>query len=160
MITRSWIRNLFVRTPRSGRNNLAGYRPRLEALEERLAPAFLTPSQVRQAYGIDQIRFGGTAGTGAGQTIAIIDAGDDAAMLDSTEPNFSTSDLAIFDAKTGLSDPPSFKVVGESGGARPSYIGIKNITESDTTAPQKATVTTTSSHGLSVGDTVTIAEVG
>ena len=136
MTRRSWIRNLFARTPRSLRNNLAGYRPRLEALEERLAPAGLTPSQVRQAYGIDQISFGGTPGTGAGQTIAIIDGGDDAAMLDSTDANFSTSDLALFDANTSLSDPPSFKVVGESGGARPSYIGIKNIMESDTTAPK------------------------
>jgi hypothetical protein len=158
MTRRSWIRNLFARTPRSARHNLAGYRPRLEALEERLAPALLTPSQVRQAYGIDQISFGKTPGTGAGQTIAIIDYGDDAAMLDSMDPNFSTSDLATFDAKTGLSDPPSFKVVGETGGARPSYIGIKNITESDPSAPQTATVTTTSPHGLSVGDTVTIAE--
>src|SRR5262249_36734028 len=39
MTTRSWIRKRFARTPRSVRNNLAGYRPRLEALEERLAPA-------------------------------------------------------------------------------------------------------------------------
>jgi subtilase family serine protease len=156
MTTRSWIRNLFARTPRSLRNNLAGYRPRLEVLEDRLAPAFLTPSQVTQAYGINNISFGGTPGTGAGQTIAIIDGGDDAAMLDSTDPNFSTSDLATFDNKTGLLDPPSFKVVGETGGARPSYIGIQNIKESDTTAPKTATVTTTSPHGLSVGDTVTI----
>jgi hypothetical protein len=35
MTTRSWIRKRFAPTPR----NLAGYRPRLEALEERLAPA-------------------------------------------------------------------------------------------------------------------------
>jgi hypothetical protein len=39
MTTRSWIRKRFARAPRSVRNNLAGYWPRLEALEERLAPA-------------------------------------------------------------------------------------------------------------------------
>jgi hypothetical protein len=42
MTTRSWIRRLFARTPRSVRNNLTGYRPRLETLEDRLAPATLT----------------------------------------------------------------------------------------------------------------------
>src|SRR5438067_2059130 len=42
-------------------------------------PVGLKPSQIRQAYGIDQIVFsGGTVqGNGAGQTIAIIDAYDD-----------------------------------------------------------------------------------
>src|SRR5262249_27738740 len=83
---------------------------------------------------------------------------DDAALLDSTDPNFSSSDLAQFDARNGLPDPPSFKVVGETGGTRPAYIGITNITESDTEAPTTATVTTTSPHGLSVGALVTIAE--
>jgi hypothetical protein len=39
MATHSWTRNRFARTPRSVRNTLACYRPRLEALEERLAPA-------------------------------------------------------------------------------------------------------------------------
>jgi hypothetical protein len=39
MITRSWIRNLFARTPRTGRKAPARCRPRLEALEDRLAPA-------------------------------------------------------------------------------------------------------------------------
>jgi hypothetical protein len=39
MTTRSWIRKRFARTPRTVRNNPAGYRPRLEALEERLTPA-------------------------------------------------------------------------------------------------------------------------
>src|SRR5262249_46318141 len=38
MTTRSWIRKRFARTPRSVRNHLPGYRPRLEALEQRLAP--------------------------------------------------------------------------------------------------------------------------
>src|SRR5262249_1591872 len=37
--TRSWIRKRFARTPRRVRNHVGGYRPRLEALEERWAPA-------------------------------------------------------------------------------------------------------------------------
>ena len=35
MITRSWIRRLFARMPRTARKAPARYRPRLEALEER-----------------------------------------------------------------------------------------------------------------------------
>jgi len=50
----------------------------------------LTPSQVRHAYGFDQISFGnGTiAADGSGQTIAIVDAYDD--------PNIA-NDLHVFD---------------------------------------------------------------
>jgi hypothetical protein len=43
MTTRSWILKRFARTPRTVRNNLARYRPRLEALEGRLAPAGASP---------------------------------------------------------------------------------------------------------------------
>jgi hypothetical protein len=64
-------------------------------------PAALTASQVRQAYGLNQISFnGGTiGGNGAGQTIAIITAYDD--------PNIGL-DLSHFDSQMGLSAPPSF----------------------------------------------------
>jgi sugar lactone lactonase YvrE len=41
MITRSWIRNLFARTPRTRRKAPARWRPRLESLEDRLAPAVI-----------------------------------------------------------------------------------------------------------------------
>jgi sugar lactone lactonase YvrE len=41
MITRSWIRNLFARTPRTARKAPARCRPRLEFLEDRLAPAVI-----------------------------------------------------------------------------------------------------------------------
>src|ERR1700734_460539 len=34
----------------------------------------LTPAQVQTAYQVNQIQFNGVAGTGAGQTIAIVDA--------------------------------------------------------------------------------------
>jgi hypothetical protein len=39
MTTRSWIRRLFARTPRTTRKEPARFRPRLETLEDRLAPA-------------------------------------------------------------------------------------------------------------------------
>ncbi len=60
----------------------------------------LTPAQVRQAFGVDQITFsGGVTGDGTGQTIAIVDAFDD--------PNIQ-SDLDTFDAAFSL---PSITVV-------------------------------------------------
>jgi len=117
-----------------------------------------TPSQVTHAYGINQIMYGSTVGNGAGQTIAIIDPGDDSALVDTGSPNFDTSDLYQFDhlPQVNLPDPPSFKVIGETGGARPSYIGIATATELGTTV----TVTTTTPNGLSTGNSVTIAEAG
>ena len=49
-----------------------------------------TPQQLTHAYGMDQVEFGSVAGTGAGQTIAIVVAFDNPGFLDSTDPNFST----------------------------------------------------------------------
>jgi subtilase family serine protease len=67
----------------------------------------LTPAQIRAAYGINSITFGSVAGTGAGETIAIVDAYND--------PNI-VSDLAAFDKQFGIAAPPSFKIVNEIGG--------------------------------------------
>ncbi len=66
-------------------------------------PTGLTPQQIRDAYGINLISFsGGTvSGTGAGETIAIVDAYNDPEIL---------SDLAAFDQEYGLSAPPSFTI--------------------------------------------------
>ncbi len=75
-----------------------------------------TPQQIAQAYGINQIQFGAIAGTGAGQTIAIVDAYDNPKFVNSTAANFLTSDLHQFDVAFGLPDPPSFKKVDEFGG--------------------------------------------
>jgi hypothetical protein len=69
-------------------------------------PMGLTPSQIRHAYGFDQVTFGATAGNGAGQTIAIIDAYDD--------PTISY-DLTQFDNQFGLPAPPSFTKVAQEG---------------------------------------------
>jgi subtilase family serine protease len=62
-----------------------------------------TVSQIRHAYGFDQV-----SGSGAGQTIAIVDAYND--------PNIA-ADLHTFDLKMGIADPPSLKVVSQTGGS-------------------------------------------
>jgi hypothetical protein len=80
-----------------------------------------TPLQIQTAYGYNNIIYGSVVGNGAGQTVAIIDPGDDANFVNSSSPNFSKSDLATFDADYGLPNPPSFNVIGEDGGARPTY---------------------------------------
>jgi len=75
------------------------YRPfalRLERLEDRNAPATLTPAQVRHAYGFDQLIYSTNGQTtpadGRGQTIAIIDAYHDPRIyndLDTFDNQFS-----------------------------------------------------------------------
>ena len=62
----------------------------------------LAPAQVRHAYSFDQLSY-----TGAGTTIAIVDAYDD--------PNVA-GDLQHFDAQFGLPNP-TFTKVNESGGS-------------------------------------------
>jgi subtilase family serine protease len=70
-----------------------------------------SPSQIEEAYDFNQINFNGVAGTGAGTTIAIVDAYDD--------PNIA-SDLATFDSNFNLAAPPSFAQVSQSGGSTSS----------------------------------------
>ncbi len=67
----------------------------VELLESRVLLSALTPAQITQAYAVDQIAFGSTKGTGAGQTIAIVDAYD--------APDV-TSDLTTFDKTYNLSN--------------------------------------------------------
>jgi Subtilase family len=79
-----------------------------------------TPQEIRHFYGIDQITFGGIQGTGAGQTIAIIDAYSQPDLRPTTDPNYTNlsinSDLYDFDQLFGLPDPPSFIKLNENGG--------------------------------------------
>ncbi len=77
-----------------------------------------TPAEIRQAYGINQISFdgGAVAGSGAGQTIAIIDPYNDPYFVSSGSPSFSGSDLYQFDQDFGLPNPPSFTKVNQTGG--------------------------------------------
>jgi parallel beta-helix repeat protein len=73
-------------------------------------------AQIRHAYGFDSVGFGSLAGTGAGQTIAIVDAYDNPAFVSSSNPNFNNSDLHKFDVAMGIADPPSFVKIDENGG--------------------------------------------
>ncbi|HTU91468.1 MAG TPA: S53 family peptidase [Gemmataceae bacterium] len=77
-------------------------------------PTGYTPQQIQEAYGINQLY--GIIGTGTGQTIAIVDAYDDPAFVDSTSPNFDSSDLHMFDQEFNLPDPPSFLKLNQTGG--------------------------------------------
>lgn len=77
-------------------------------------PTGFTPAQIQQAYGISQLY--GIVGNGTGQTIAIVDAYDDPAFVNSTDPNFVNSDLHQFDLQFGLPDPPSFVKLNQTGG--------------------------------------------
>ena len=71
-------------------------------------PTGFTPAQIRHAYGLDQISFGGTPADGRGTTIAIVTAYD--------SPNIAV-DLATFDATFGIPAPPSFQKVNQTGGS-------------------------------------------
>jgi hypothetical protein len=85
------------------------------------AIAPFTPAKLRRFYNADDISFNGAPGSGAGETIAIIDAYNTTSLLPTTDPNFAGSDLAVFDKAFGLPDPPSFlKVPGTSGAALPA----------------------------------------
>jgi hypothetical protein len=72
----------------------------------------LTPAQMQTAYGVSGITFNGTAGNGAGQTIAIVDAYNDPTI--STDANTFSSEfgLPLFNSAGG----PTFRVLNENGG--------------------------------------------
>ncbi len=67
-----------------------------------------TPAQIASAYGFNQIKFGNVVGNGAGQTIAIVDAYDDASIA---------TNLATFDQQFGLPSATLTKV-NETGGTK------------------------------------------
>ncbi len=112
--------NFAFRTSRKSKDAIGYRRPRFEALEDRCplsgssippgSHGFL-PAQITQAYGVDQIPMIAGQLPGAGQTIALIEEADNSGFVNSTDPSFSTSDLAKFDNLTGLADPPSFTVL-------------------------------------------------
>jgi hypothetical protein len=91
--------------------------PHVEALECRQLLSSgpsggFTADQIEQAYGIKQIPGPAHQLPGAGQTIAIFEVGYNSKFVDSSDPSFGTSDLAVFDQAMNLSDPPSFTVIG------------------------------------------------
>ena len=84
------------------------------------AAAAFSPQQLQAAYGVNDIYLGGIKGDGANQTIAIVDAYDNPAFVDSSDTAaFATSDLAEFDAYYGLPNPPSFTKVNQEGDSSP-----------------------------------------
>src|SRR6202041_323481 len=72
----------------------------------------INPAQMRAAYGVNQIMFGNTAGTGAGQTIAIVDAYNDPKIIADANSFSSNFGLPQFNASGG----PTLQVLNETGG--------------------------------------------
>jgi subtilase family serine protease len=82
-------------------------------------PTGYTPKQLEDAYGLNAISFNGIKGNGAGQTIALVDDGDNPSFPVSTSSSFNTGSLHLFDQYFGLPDPPSFTKVNQTGAASP-----------------------------------------
>ena len=93
---------------------------------------------------------------GAGQTIAIIDPGDDDALVNTGSANYDTSDLYWFDQLQGVPDPASFTVVGEQGtsGSRPTYPSGGNPVDSGET-----TLDVEWSHSMAPGANIVLLEL-
>jgi hypothetical protein len=76
------------------------------------AVAGISPSQMQTAYGVNLISFGSVAGTGAGQTIAIIDAFNDPNIISDANSFSTTFGLPQFNGSGG----PTLRVLNENGG--------------------------------------------
>ena len=82
------------------------------------------PAQLKQAYGIDQVKYNGVLQDGTGMTIAIIDAYDNPKFVSrnsnadvNQDPNFLASDLHQFDMQYNLPEPAGFFTkVNQTGG--------------------------------------------
>jgi hypothetical protein len=72
----------------------------------------ITPAQMQQAYGVNQISFGGVTGNGADQTIAIVDAYNDPNIVADANSFDTQFSLQQFDVSGG----PTFQVLNENGG--------------------------------------------
>ncbi len=69
-----------------------------------------SPQQIDAAYGVDLVSFGGTAGTGAGVTVAIVDAYDDADVVSDANVFSDAFDLPNFNV-----GGPTLQVYNEAG---------------------------------------------
>jgi len=78
-----------------------------DGADQTAGPSGFSPSQIRTAYGMNQVSFGSVTGNGAGQTIAIIDAYNDPTIQ---------ADLNAFDAAFGLANT-TLTVVNQGGGS-------------------------------------------
>jgi hypothetical protein len=159
MTFKSWLQGLkkqFNGASRNRKRPLARCRPSLEALEVRLTPALaqptylifqpanggpaqspgpvgLAPDQIRTAYGINKIAFGGTTGDGTGQTIAIVDAFND--------PNALT-DLDGFDS--AMHPTASGPTLAQQYGPASSFLTVYNQKGTNITS----TIGTSGSNGV------------
>jgi len=77
--------------------------------QQTTGPSGYIPSQILSGYGINQVSFGGIKGDGTGQTIGIFEEGSNPAFVDTSNPSYSTSALAVFDKTFGIPDPPSLR---------------------------------------------------
>jgi Dockerin type I domain len=77
------------------------------------SPLGLTPTQVRDAYGLNSINFTGIAGDGTGQTIAIIDAYNDPNAAGDLNAFSATFDLPTFGTSA---NSPTFSQLGVNDG--------------------------------------------
>ncbi len=85
----------------------AGVKP---AVSAGVAP--INPAQLNAAYGINAISFNGVVGTGAGQTIAIVDAFNDPNIIADSNTFSSQWGLQQFNVTGG----PTLKVLNQTGG--------------------------------------------
>ena len=92
---------------------------------------------------------------GAGQTIALIEDGDNPNFLNTADPSFGTSDLAEFDALTGLPDPPSFTVLSYNSDT--SSIGPRLPVETGATGDEFA-LDVEWAHAVAPGASIIIVE--
>jgi hypothetical protein len=86
------------------------------------------PQQIDDAYGLDLLSFNGTAATGAGETIAIIDAYDDADIIGDANEFSNTFSLPEFNQGGST---PTLQVYNEEGQTTPLPVdgGNPNPTE-------------------------------
>jgi hypothetical protein len=105
-----------------------------------------TPAEIRTAYGLNQVTFGSTAGTGAGQTIAIIDAYND--------PDIA-SDLHAFDLTFGLADP-TLKVVSQTGSS--TLPGVDPVGPGGSNFEGEEALDVEWAHALAPGATIMLVE--
>lgn len=78
----------------------------------------IDPAQLQAAYGVNQISFNGTAGTGAGQTIAIVDAYNDPDIIANANTFSTQFGLPQFNG----TNEPTLKVLNENGGTSLSSV--------------------------------------
>ena len=92
--------------------------PNCGALPSKETLTCYTPEMIKAAYNgsfLFPSPLNSLRGDGSGQTIAIIEAYGSPTLAETTSPNYSTSDLAVFDSTFGLPDPPSLTIVCPAG---------------------------------------------